>query len=49
MRLGSNGRYQQITIKIADDIPEDSCDIVLDNLKVSEEMLSFWQSKMREL
>ena len=35
MRLGDNGRYQQITIKIAEDIPESSCDTVLTNLKVS--------------
>ena len=35
MILNDDGKYTQITVKIAEDIPEKSCDTVLDNLKVN--------------
>ena len=39
MKLGNDGRYEQITVKIADDIPENECDTLLKNLKVSFEKI----------
>ena len=34
MRLSPTGRYDQITIRISEDIPEDSCETILTNIKV---------------
>ena len=34
MRLSPTGRYDQITIRISEDMPEDSCETILTNIKV---------------
>ena len=36
MRLSPTGRYDQITIRISEDIPEDSCETILTNIKVRD-------------
>ena len=38
MKLNENGEYSQITVKIDDDVPDDNCEELLDNLKVSKDM-----------
>ena len=38
MKLNEDGEYSQITIKIDDDVPDDNCEELLDNLKVSKDM-----------
>ena len=35
MKLNGNGEYVEITVKIEDDVPDDDCNELLDNLKVS--------------
>ena len=34
MRLGSDGRYTRVTVRLSDDIPESQCAKILGNLKV---------------
>ena len=34
MRLGSDGRYTRVTVRLSDNIPESQCVRVLTNLKV---------------
>ena len=34
MRLGPDGRYRGVTVKISDDIPDTNCPTILSNLKV---------------
>ena len=38
MKLNEDGEYTQITVKIDDDIPDDDCETLLDNLKVGKDM-----------
>ena len=38
IKLNDDGEYTQITVKIDDDIPDDDCEELLDNLKVSKDM-----------
>ena len=38
IKLNNDGEYTQITVKIDDDIPDDDCEELLDNLKVSKDM-----------
>ena len=38
MELNEDGEYSQITVKIADDVPDDNCEELLENLKVSKDM-----------
>ena len=35
MRLNGNGEYVEITVKIADDVADDDCKELLENLQVS--------------
>ena len=34
MKLGLDGRYKQVTVRISDDIPDTNCPSILSNLKV---------------
>ena len=34
MRLGSDGRYTRVTVRLSDDLPESQCANILSNLKV---------------
>ena len=38
MELNEDGEYSQITVKIDDDVPDDNCEELLKNLKVSKDM-----------
>lgn len=39
MRLGPDGRYRQVTVRISEDIPDTNCQSILSNLKVN---ISVW-------
>ena len=35
IKLDGNGKYTQITVRIEDDVPDDDCEELIDNLKVN--------------
>ena len=37
LKLNEDGEYSQITVKIDDDVPDDNCEELIENLKVSKD------------
>ena len=46
MRLGSDGRYTRVTVRLSDYLPESQCANILSNLKVCFTRLSLLKSLM---